>query len=56
MLNVTITKFTASDTDENNPFNFSCYEIIKGAPNNTHVVHDTTEDLSDAVDIEASNT
>ena len=54
--NVAIPKFTASDTDEKTPYNFSCFEIQKGMSNNIHGVYYTTDNASDAVDIEASNT
>ena len=56
MLNVTIPKLTASDTDENTPSKFPCFEIQKWVSKNIHSVYYTTEDESNAVDIEASNT
>ena len=56
MLYVTITKFTASDTDEKTSSKFLCFEILKGVPNKIHDAYYITEDSYDAVDIEASNT
>ena len=55
VLYVTITKFTASDTDEKTSSKFLCFEIQKGVLNKIHGVYYITEDSSDAVDIEASN-
>ena len=56
MLNVTIPKLNAIDTDENTPSKYPCFDILKGVSNNIHGVYYTTNDSSDAVDIEASNT
>ena len=56
MLNVTITKFTASDTDEKTPSKFPWFEIIQGVSNNIKIVYYTTDDSSYAVDIKAFNT
>ena len=56
MLNVTIPKFTASDTNEKPPSKFPCFDIIKGVSNNINGVYYTTEDSYDAMDIEAYNT
>ena len=55
MLNVTISKFTASNIDEKNPSKFLLFDIQKGVLNNIHGMYYTTEDASDAVDTKASN-
>ena len=55
MINVIIPKFTARNIDEKNPSKFLLFDIQKGVLNNIHGIYYTTEDASDAVDIEASN-
>ena len=56
MMNVTITKFIASETNNKTPSKFPCFEILKGVSNNINGVYYTMEDSYDAVDTEASKT
>ena len=56
MLHVTIPKFTGIDTDKKTPSKFPWFDILKWVSNNIHGVYYTTDNSSDPVDIEVSNT
>ena len=56
MLHVTIPKFTGIDTDKKTPSKFPWFDILKWVSNNIHGVYYTTDNSSDLVDIEVSNT
>ena len=56
MLNITITKLTASYSDEKTPSKFPCFDNQKGVSKHIHDVYYTTEDASDEVGINLSNT